>query len=106
MENHSNVIDKRSFVELIHNLQNDEKRQESYEELIVLFKDGRLVDVLVRECAMSEAGPNDSEFLNLLVSLPQITANKYQILNDELFRPAAYFNRLCSIIYQSLSAVQ
>ena len=101
-----NSIDKQSLIELIIDLHNDEKRQESYEELIRLLKDGRLTGLLVRQCAVSTAEPNDSSFLNLLVSLPQITANKYQILNDDLFRPTNYFKRLCSIIYETLCAVQ
>lgn len=110
LEREPNAIDQRAFVELVHDLQNDERRKESYEELIRLLKDGRLIDLLVRQCAVrstqADAETSRSEFLNLLASLPQITANKYQILNDELFRPANYFKRLCSIIYETLNAVQ
>ena len=102
----SSVIDKRLFVELVHDLHNDERRQESYEELIRLLKDGRLVGLLEQQCVLGAMESNDSEFVNLLVNLPQITANKYQVLNDELFRPANYFKRLCSIVYATLSTVQ
>ena len=110
MEKKPGAIDQQAFVELVHNLQDDERRKESYEELIRLLKDGRLTELFVQQCSVrstnAEAEAHRSEFLNLLTSLPQITANKYQILNDELFRPANYFKRLCSIIYETLSAVQ
>lgn len=99
--------DKQSFIELVNDLYT-ENRETSLNRLICEFKNqNQLICLLIKECDLNTNDDliND-QFINLLINLPQITGNLFQLLNDQLFVPENYFKILCTIIYKTLNEVQ
>ena len=98
--------DKQSFLDLVNELYT-ENRESSLSKLIKLFKNQtELINLLIGNELNDGDELKRDEFLKSLINLPQITANLFQLLNDQLFTPVNYFNILCSIINESLKIVQ
>lgn len=100
--------DKQSFLDLVNELYT-ENRESSLNKLVYLFKNQKeIINLLTKECeSNSDVNElNNLQFLNLLINLPQITGNIFQLLNELLFIPETYYDTLCSIIYESLKIVQ